>query len=231
MKTLLSAITISHVLAGIIALLIGLVPMIAQKGGKLHNWTGLVYVWCMIYVAVTALLLCTLQPFRMGRLFLTGVAVLSFYLCVSGWRATKQKHGAVGAFDRGLVYAALAVGVAMMGFGTYLLLLNGFQFLPVVFAFFGFLLARNAQNDWQQMRQPTEKRHWYYQHLMRMGQSYIATFTAALVNNVDRFAPDNAPDWFFLIFWTAPALIGTTLINRTVAHYKQKVGAKQPQLA
>jgi uncharacterized membrane protein len=221
MKTLLSAITISHVLAGIIALLIGLVPMVARKGGKLHNRAGLVYVGCMVYVAVTALLLCTLQPFRMSRLFLAGMAVLSFYLCVSGWRATKQKRGNIGVFDRGVVYAALAVGVAMMGVGAYLLGQKGFEFLPVVFTFFGFLLFRNAQKDWRQMRHPAEKMHWFYQHFMRMGQSYIATFTAALVNNVHRFAPTNAPDWFYMLFWMAPALIGTLLIGRTVAHYKR----------
>lgn len=231
MKTLLTALTISHVLAGTIALLIGLVPMIVQKGGKLHNRAGLVYVWCMIYVAVTALLLCGLQPFRMSRLFLAGIAVLSFYLCVSGWRATKQKRGQIGAFDRGLVYAALAVGLAMMSVGAYLLLVNGFQFLPVVFTFFGFLLVRNAQKDRLQMRHPATKLHWFNQHFTRMGQSYIATFTAALVNNVHRFAPDNAPEWFFMIFWIAPALIGTALIGRTVVYYKRKFGAKRPQIA
>jgi uncharacterized membrane protein len=64
--------------------------MFSKKGGKLHNRSGLLYVYCMITVAVTALLLCGLQPFKMMRLFLTGIAVFSFYLCFTGWRATSQ---------------------------------------------------------------------------------------------------------------------------------------------
>ena len=78
MKTLITALLISHVAAGTIALLIGLVPMFSKKGSQLHNRTGRVYVWCMTYVAATAVLLFIVQPFTIFRLFLAGVAVFSF---------------------------------------------------------------------------------------------------------------------------------------------------------
>lgn len=91
MKTVILSLLILHIATGITALLVGLIPMIAKKGGRLHNRVGLIYVYCMIAVAVSALLLCVLQPFKMMRLFLTGIAVFSFYLSMTGWRATKQK--------------------------------------------------------------------------------------------------------------------------------------------
>lgn len=222
METLLTIITISHVLAGILALFVGLIPMVVQKGNRLHNRAGLIYVWCMVIVAVTALLLCTLQPFRMMRLFLTGIAVLSFYFCVSGWRATKQKKGQLTPFDRGLVWVALSCGIAMAAFGLYLMVLNGFVFLPVVFAFFGLLLARFAARDVQQMRQPMLKMHWFFQHFTRMGASYIATVTAAIVTNLHRLAPNNTSEWLPIFLWVAPSLVGGLLIGRTVAYYRRK---------
>ena len=226
MKTLLTLLLITHIAAGFIALLVGLLPMFARKGSRLHNRAGLVYVYCMITVAITALLLCGLQPFKMGRLFLTGIAIFSFYLCFTGWRATKNKQGIQTQFDKMLTYSTLLVGAAMVCFGTYLLSQRGFSFMPIVFSFFGFLTARFAWQDNRQQQQPTLKMSWYFQHFTRMGGSYIATFTAAAVTNVPRLLPANAPEWTATVIWITPSILGSVLIARTVRYYKQKVAPK-----
>lgn len=226
MKTLLTALLIVHIATGIIALFVGLVPMFSQKGNSLHRRTGLVYVWCMVIVALTAILLCGLQPFRMFRLFLTGIAVFSFYLCLSGWRATKQKSGLYALFDKALAYVTLLTGAAMAAFGVYLLVLNGALFLPVVFTFFGLLTGLFACLDVRMLGRPAEKKHWFFRHFIRMGGSYIATFTAALVTNVGRILPDNAPEWTYTLSWIAPSLLGGALIGLTVRRYKRRFAPK-----
>ncbi|QKZ11276.1 DUF2306 domain-containing protein [Spirosoma sp. KUDC1026] len=222
MKTLIVILLITHIAAGMIALLTGLVPMFSKKGGKLHNRSGLIYVYCMITVAITALLLCGLQPFKMMRLFLTGIAVFSFYLCFTGWRATSQKMGRITTFDRGLTYVTLVVSASMIGFGLYLVSQPINSIFPILFTFFGVLTGVFASKDVRQFGKPTERMHWFFQHFIRMGGSYIATFTAALVNNVDRLLPDNAPDWSATAAWILPSLIGGMLIGRTVKYYKEK---------
>lgn len=78
MKTLILTLLITHIAAGFTALLVGLIPMFFEKGNRLHKRAGLIYVYCMIVVAATAMLLCVLQPFKMMRLFLAGIAVFSF---------------------------------------------------------------------------------------------------------------------------------------------------------
>ena len=226
MKTILTALLIIHIAAGITALLVGLVPMFSQKGNGLHRRTGLIYVWCMIIVALTAILLCGLQPFRMFRLFLAGIAVFSFYLCMTGWRATKQKEGLYARFDKGLAYVTLLTGGAMIAFGICLMLLNGLRFMPVVFTFFGVLTSRFALEDVRKLGRPAEKQHWFFLHFIRMGGSYIATFTAAVVTNIGRFAPANAPEWFSTVFWIAPSLLGGLLIGFTVRRYKRRFAPK-----
>ncbi|SOD96172.1 DUF2306 domain-containing protein [Spirosoma fluviale] len=232
MKTVILSLLILHIATGITALLVGLIPMIAQKGGRLHNRAGLIYVYCMIAVAVSALLLCVLQPFKMMRLFLTGIAVFSFYLSMTGWRATKQKKSGPTTGDKGLTFVTLLVSLAMIGFGVYLLILNGASFFPILFTFFGLLTMTFAGRDVQSMTRPTEKMHWFFQHFTRMGGSYIATFTAALVTNVSRLLPANAPEWMATASWIAPSLVGGMLIGFTVRYYKLKFsGSKRPAVA
>ncbi|AQG82686.1 DUF2306 domain-containing protein [Spirosoma montaniterrae] len=227
MNTLLTILLITHIATGFTALLVGLIPMFATKGSQLHNRAGLVFVYCMIAVTLTALLLCVLQPFKMMRLFLTGIAVFSFYLSMTGWRATKQKNGQVAAFDHWLTYITLAVSAGMIGFGVYLLVLNGPVFLPIVFTFFGFLTLRFAVEDYRKQRRPAQKMHrrvapWYFQHFTRMGGAYIASFTAALVTNIGRVLPDDAPDWVGTVAWIAPSILGGLIIGRTVRYYLTK---------
>ncbi|MFD2938020.1 DUF2306 domain-containing protein [Spirosoma flavum] len=231
MKTLIISLLITHVATGCIALLVGLVPMFSKKGSRLHNRAGLIYVYCMIIVAVSALFLCALQPFKMMRLFLTGIAIFSFYLSMTGWRATKQKKSGPMPFDKGLTYITLLVSLAMIGFGVYLLVLNGASFFPILFSFFGVLTLIFARRDIQSMARPTEDMHWFFQHITRMGGSYIATFTAALVTNTGRIIPENAPDWVATIGWIAPAVIGGLLIGRTVRYYKQKFNKSKTSVA
>ena len=221
MKTLILTLLIIHVSAGSIALIVGLFPMFSKKGSRLHNRTGLVYVYCMIIVAITALLLCGLQPFKMFRLFLTGIAVFSFYLCITGWRATKQKKSGPARVDEWMTYITLAVSVAMLGFSAYLLT-GGLSVFAILFTVFGFLTFKNAWYDYKSFGTKPEKMHWFYHHITRMGGSYIATFTAFLVNNVNRALPDNAPAWISAIAWLAPAVVGSMLIGRTVRYYQQK---------
>lgn len=231
MKTLLTSLLIIHIATGFTALLVGLIPMFSQKGSRLHNRAGLVYVYCMITVAITALLLCGLQPFKMMRLFLTGIAVFSFYLCFTGWRATRNKKGQQTSLDSTLTYVTLVVGAAMIGFGTYLLIQHGLSFMPIVFTFFGVFTSQFAWKDYRQRQQPALKMGWYFQHFIRMGGSYIATFTAAAVTNAPRMLPANAPEWTATLVWIAPSILGGMLIGRTVRYYKQKFAGRSPGMA
>lgn len=231
MKTLILSLLILHIATGFTALMVGLIPMFSKKGSRLHNRAGLIYVYCMITVAVTALLLCVLQPFKMMRLFLTGIAIFSFYLSMTGWRATKQKKNGPATFDKGLTFITLAVSLLMIGFGVYLMVLNGASFFPILFSFFGVLTLVFAGRDIQLMAQPAEEMHWYFQHFTRMGGSYIATFTAALVTNLGRMLPENAPEWVATAVWIAPSMVGGFLIARTVRYYKAKFDKSSPILS
>jgi uncharacterized membrane protein len=231
MKTLISFLLITHVIAGTLSLLLGLVAMLSQKGSRLHNRAGLFYVWCMTYVAITAVLVFVLKPFVAFRLFLTGIAVFSFYLSTTGYRAVLLKRAKrtlenPPLFDRWLAYSTLAISLAMIGFGLFLIT-QGASFLSILFTFFGVFTLVFALRDMQQFGRPAEKMFWFFQHFTRMGGSYIAAVTAFIVNNNGRMLPLGTPDWVFLAGWIVPSIIGGTFIGRTVRHYMLKFAVKK----
>jgi uncharacterized membrane protein/predicted small integral membrane protein len=211
-----------HITTGTIALLAGLIPMLGRKGGTAHVRAGRLYVYCMVAVAITAVLLCIFQPITQGRLFLTGVAVLSFYLSFSGWRAARRRSAVLPVPD-----LILGAGSALVGF---LMLAAGLWLKAVLFAFFGGLICLFAGLDvWRSLR-PTvaPPMPWLFLHLTRMGGSYISATTAFIVVNLGRWLPAGVPSWVGLMGWIAPTLLGSVLIARTVRYYKRRV---PPRLA
>ncbi|MCY7358844.1 MAG: DUF2306 domain-containing protein, partial [Rudanella sp.] len=105
------------------------------------------------------------------------------------------------------------------------------SFMSILFTFFGVLTLVFASRDFFLFRKPLEKLHrgaapWFFQHFTRMGGSYIAAFTAFLVNNNGRMLPTGTPEWVYLVGWISPSVIGGMLIGRTVAYYKKKFAGK-----
>lgn len=211
-----------HITAGTIALLAGLIPMLGRKGGSRHVRAGRLYVYCMITVAVTAVLLCLFQPITLGRLFLTGVAVLSFYLSFSGWRAARRHSAVLPAPDLLLGAVSALVGLVMVVAGIWL--------QAVLFAFFGGLICLFAGLDvWRGLRpMVATPAPWLFLHFTRMGGSYISATTAFIVVNLGRWLPATAPSWVGLVGWLAPTLLGSVLIACTVRYYKRKFQSANP---
>ncbi len=202
-----------HIAAGTLALLLGLVPMLGRKGSATHMRAGRFYVACMSTVAVSALLLCALQPLQMGRLFLAGIALFSFYLTYTGWQAARHRVGALRPADRPLAAVALLVGLGMAGAGVYL---HG-----ILFGVFGGLISLNAGLDLRQSLRPAAvAQPWLVRHLVRMGGSYIAAVTALVVVNLGHWLPAGAPNWLGLAGWLLPGLVGRFLIARAVRRYR-----------
>lgn len=210
-----------HIGAGTVALFAGLIPMLGRKGGPAHRRAGQVYVGAMITVALTAVVLTSLLPVTGSRLFLTGIAVFSFYLSFSGWRTARRRTAGLALPDRALAIFTALVGLAMIGAGIY--------WQAILFAFFGGLTLLFAGHDMRTAFAPPTGRPepWIFRHISRMGGSYIATFTAFLVVNLGHWLPAAAPAWLNTVGWIAPSLVGTLLIRRTIRHYRATAASRQ----
>ncbi len=209
---------LTHIGAGAVALFAGLVPMLGRKGGPPHRRAGRVYVGAMIVVAITALVLTALLPVTGSRLFLTGIAVFSFYLSFSGWRAARRHTSTLATADKGLAVFTSLVGLAMVGAGVY--------WQAILFGFFGILTlifaVRDAWTGFRTAPAGTRPEPWVFRHISRMGGSYIATFTAFLVVNLGHWLPESAPAWIGTAGWIAPSLLGAFLIRQAIRGYRAK---------
>ena len=84
---LFSILRIIHIAAGITGFVVAPIALISKKGGRVHRKWGKVFFWSMTVVAFTAVIMAPMH----GNIFLTLVAVFSFYLAFSGYRSLYRK--------------------------------------------------------------------------------------------------------------------------------------------
>ena len=86
-----------HILAGFISLGVAYILLFIKKGNKRHKKLGMIYVYGMTTIFVTAIPLSLLREFNP---FLFVVAIFSFYLAFSGYRQGRDRNGAREQIDK-----------------------------------------------------------------------------------------------------------------------------------
>jgi uncharacterized membrane protein len=221
MKTFLTLTLYVHIAAGFIALVTGLVPMFAKKGGKAHVLWGKVYFWAMFVVALTALLRFQMQ---ISLIFLSGIAIFSFYNTFTGVRLIQRKESQKASSLDYFASILAMVCAFMMLYFAWFAFQKGDTFFSVLFPIFGTFVFILAYEDLRvfvgkkvidDKGKPVQIRYWFQNHISRMGGSYIATVTAFLVVNNPPYIPG-------LVVWIAPGVIGGFIISFVRRSYHKK---------
>jgi uncharacterized membrane protein HdeD (DUF308 family) len=221
MQKFLQFVLYLHILAGFIALATGLVPMFSKKGSKTHTTWGTVYYWAMFLVALTALIRFQMKPFL---IFLTGIAIFSFYNTFTGVRLIRRKDNPKPEFIDWFGAILMVLGSLVMLYFAYSTFKVSVS-LAILFVVFGTFMLILVSEDLRVFmgkklidnNVPLQTRYWFQNHISRMGGSYIATVTAFLVVNNPPFIPG-------LVVWIAPGVIGGFVIRRTRKFYRDKFG-------
>jgi len=105
-----------HILAGGLSLLAGAAAMLAPKGRPVHRAAGKVFMGAMLAMAGSAVVRAAQNLETEALNFWMGL--LTLYLVVSGWRASRQRLHATATVDRVLPLMALVVasGLLVLGF-------------------------------------------------------------------------------------------------------------------
>lgn len=228
METLIYKSSIAvHVFCGILSLASGLVAMIANKGGKVHNRAGIVFYWSMFMIFVTTMLFFILYPTNLKYQFFLGIGIISFYPNWSGKRMLSMKKGVIPTIiDKIAAWLVGVSGVCMLTYGAYLTINppQDFGGLNILFFVFGTVSLSNAYGDLKVYLGfvKAEKMHWFFAHAGKMMGAYSAAITAFCVNIVPRFLPENTPSFVFIITWTAPGVIIGIVSARIIKKYKTK---------
>ena len=103
-----------HFVAGLAAILLGTVAMVARKGGRVHVSAGTGFAVAMLVLGVTATILARLKvPTESG---LGGL--LTCYFVATSWVAARRRDGTTGKFEI-IACIAILVTAALMAWGGF----------------------------------------------------------------------------------------------------------------
>jgi len=214
MELLHSVNLITHVAAGITALVVGVFAFASRKGGKVHLLSGKIYVIAMLLVVLSSFMLSLIHynPF----LFMVGIFTL--YMTITGYRGLVKKRQKIQK-ARLADWVLIGCSAVMAGIMTVKSIsqVNSSQqgFLPVVLTFSGILSIFIVTDLSIYLgRKIMTANDWLLYHIGRISGAYIATFTAFLVTNVQ-----TDPVY---IAWLMPTVVGTAMISYFKKMYRTK---------
>ena len=187
-----------HITSGTIALIVAILAIVLKKGTIFHRRLGRAYICAMSLVFISALHLSFIAvPINW---FLFGIAIFSYYLAFTGFRAGKERKNLPSTIDW--------IATCVMLFSTVFMLVLGVQLLwnqnnlGVVLIIFGAVGGLLSVQDIMQFRKgKIQGKERILRHLTRILASFIAVVTAVLVVNGAKLA---IPD---LVNWLAPSVI------------------------
>ena len=190
-----------HILAGFISLGIAYVLLFIKKGNKRHKKLGMIYVYGMSTIFVTAIPLSLIGEFNP---FLFVIAIFSFYLAFSGYRQGRDRNGAREQIDKALGIFITATSILFYSMAVSLYLIEDSMWITSVI--FGSIALVFSINDFRRMK-IVERPNFYDRtnlHLNLMLAGTIATTTAFIVT-IDPFST-------LWLNWVAPTIVGTPII-------------------
>jgi hypothetical protein len=204
-----------HVISGSIALILGFIAIILNKGKRLHKQVGKVFLMLLSIVIITGLL----GVFVFGRnSFLLVITVLSGYFGFSGYRVLQTKSNEPKLLD--IIVAILSISTVF--YFLYYFKTIGMIWAPVViYSTVGALLAL-VSYDFLKYLIPRAKykRLWLYEHIYKMIGAFIALLSAFSGTVLSDYKPYSQ---------ILPSVFGTFLQIGFIVYYYRKF-SKNPSI-
>ncbi len=201
-----------HAAFGGIALLSGLIAIIAKKGKTLHKKSGIFFYYSMMLSGIIAMFVAVLPNHHSPFLFAVGI--FSLYFVVSGKRVLNfKKKNPNLKVDKLISSIMLVTGILMILLP--LIITQSVNLVLFVFAIVGITFS---VKDLLLFRKPEElRKKWLRLHLGKMLGGYISATTAFVVVN----------EFFSSIYgWFVPGIIGGLLIIYWMKKLKRKAVVK-----
>ena len=217
MEKWLPFLIITHISGGTIALLSGIIPMVATKGNKAHRLFGKVFFAGMTVVFVTSFAVSIIKNIP----FLLLISIFSYYSVANGYRSLYLKKLHMGQkatlVDWVLNIVAGIFILSMVVWGAYLMGTNINMQMGTVSLVFGLLGCRGIYATVSNFtKAPTRKTIWIESHIGGMVGGYIASVTAFLVVNNDKYI--GLPP---VIAWLLPTVLLVPYILYWTRKYKK----------
>jgi hypothetical protein len=211
-SSLFHSILIAHIICGIIGFIVAPIALMLKKGSRGHKRWGKIFFYAMTGVAATAIVMAPVKH----NIFLTCIAVFSFYLAFSGFRAVYRRRHTDGKpvlIDWLFLVLDLIFSAGLIIFGI-VSLPGSFAIVPIILGSLGVLLGTR---DLALFTRPKSKHDWIFAHIVGMVASYISAVSAFSAVNLNF---EWLPGW---IQWLWPTIIGVPLLSRYTRNYRKKL--------
>lgn len=199
-----------HAAFGGIALLAGLVSMLAKKGYNIHKKSGLIFYYTMLMSAITAMVIALLPHHESPFLF--SVGIFSLYFILTGKRALTFKKANLNLnVDKWISRVMIVTGILMIFLP--IILSKRIHIVQSVFATIGIVFSVRDLIFYKKPESLKDK--WLKLHLGKMIGAYISATTAFVV--VNQFFPS-------FYGWFIPGIIGGCIIT----YWIRKIDKKTP---
>jgi uncharacterized membrane protein len=193
----------THVVAGIISLVTGLMALLMRKGGIAHEGLGKIYFAAMTIIFFTGTYVSSIQ----SNYFLLLIGFFSYYLVFTGLRYNKVKViSNISFIDvlTSIIFIFSFFGMYILAFIAVMQGVYSFGIVTLVFALIGSSLMIRDVKFYVLKHPLPHSKVWIREHIGRMVGSYIAASTAFLVNNI-HVKPE-------ILVWLGPTALGIFLI-------------------
>lgn len=194
-----------HVVAGSIALLLGILALTTKKGGKGHRKSGNYFLLLLIIVVLTGLI--GVFIFKRNT-FLLIITVLSAYYGFSGYRILQSKSNSPKFID---ILVAIVSLIAVSYFLYYFKSIGMYWSPIIVYSTVG-ALVMIVTYDFLRYLIPkrTYRNMWLYEHIFKMIGAFTALLSAFSGTVFDNYQPYSQ----FL-----PSVFGTLLQIGFIVYY------------
>lgn len=175
--------TLTHISAGILVLMLGLLPLLSRKGSRLHRLSGWLFVVAGLMVLTCAIIGVIAYP-RPGPLVM--VTLSASYQYLSGLRALPRFHAAPSWLD-----TVLAL-IALTGCGLFLgrMASGDASWSPAIgYSTLGFLAAMALYDLSRPLWAAAWRRLRTIDHGLKMTGTYFAFASAGLGNLAPNWQP------------------------------------------
>jgi uncharacterized membrane protein len=173
-----------HIIAGSVALVLGIILLLWPKGGPFHKKFGKVFVWILAIVCGTGFLGWL---FFRSNAFLLMLTLLAGYNTFAGFRIIKLKQQRSSIFDALVAMVVLSVGLCYM---SWLMNSDTIWNKSVIYSTLGGIVLVTSYDisKYFYLHRWT-KTWWLYEHIYKIISSFSAIFSAFIGTVLPNYKP------------------------------------------
>ncbi|WP_423186894.1 hypothetical protein ACO1PK_01355 [Alishewanella sp. d11] len=231
-----------HIFFGALCLLLFWLPVISQKGSKLHNFSGRIYYYFMLFIAGSGMVMSAMVLFDPIAVYTSGnplpaakvdafvaarrqFSSFLFLLSILTWVTIRHAYEVLAAKDQRQLLQRwqLQLPVAVLFCFSFYVFWLGWQSKSPLFMIFSSVSFFSAIGIWRYIWQrQIKKRQWIIEHFGNMIGSGIALYTAFFAAGGRKILADILTGHWQIASWVIAPLLGVLAIQLFKKHFQRK---------